>query len=583
MRIIGKISVSLTTVISGSCIYTFFNHREHWNSTVQNYIPSPGQLEFPSVIPTGSRCLGLLIAKFPEKILDLSQSDHFYIRNLVQEILASADYPQDFDFKNVIQERPSSTLTSLARIPHIDERYFDVGNQVLLKGEDEKLKDAFHELLSSLPTTGQDKCTQWFTKSAFRGGKSGSLLYKSIFWGGEDDHGLSSVSPDVAVPLFLKALRKHSEVPVHRPVIVENRGLELLQVVAESYSDVKTIRFLSQILGNLALDEESHKAIITKGWIRHLRQWVNSKDIVIKSHSSRALANLDRDGERGFVYGDGIFVLYPTKQLKCCKPEVDLVFIHGLGGSPFRTWRSGENDIVGEIRTDCWPADWLPIDVPSCRIILVEYNSELSDWTSKCSLQPEVSSIEHRSSELMRKLADAGVGKRSVFWISHSMGGLLVKQLLVDSAKNCEFRSLNTNTKGVIFYAVPHKGSDVASLVSGKARYVFRPSFEVKELQRGSEMLENLHQDFLEYIQEGHINVLSYGETEPSRIVRDTLVVPRESADFGIGEFVQLPVNHYKVCKPHSHSDPCYLRTVSFIKEHMANSEIEDNVSILLS
>ena len=43
-------------------------------------------------------------------------------------------------------------------------------------------------------------------------------------------------------------------------------------------------------------------------------------------------------------------------------------------------------------------------------------------------------------------------------------------------------------------------------------------------------MLENLHQDFLEYIQEGHINVLSYGETEPSRIVRDTLVVPRESA-----------------------------------------------------
>lgn len=52
---------------------------------------------------------------------------------------------------------------------------------------------------------------------------------------------------------------------MHRPVIVENRGLELLQVVAESYSDVKTIRFLSQILGNLALDEESHKAIITKG------------------------------------------------------------------------------------------------------------------------------------------------------------------------------------------------------------------------------------------------------------------------------------------------------------------------------
>ena len=64
-----------------------------------------------------------------------------------------------------------------------------------------------------------------------------------------------------------------SKVPAHRPVIVEKRGLELLQVVAETYSDVKTIRFLSQILGNLALDEKSHKAIITKGvatWYRFL-------------------------------------------------------------------------------------------------------------------------------------------------------------------------------------------------------------------------------------------------------------------------------------------------------------------------
>lgn len=46
----------------------------------------------------------------------------------------------------------------------------------------------------------------------------------------------------------------------------------------------------------------------------------------------------------------------------------------------------------------------------------------------------------------------------------------------------------------------------------------------------GSEVLRKLHQDFLNCIQKGDIDMLSYGETEPSRIVRDTLVVPRESA-----------------------------------------------------
>lgn len=42
------------------------------------------------------------------------------------------------------------------------------------------------------------------------------------------------------------------------------------------------------------------------------------------------------------------------------------------------------------------------------------------------------STIKERSSEFTRKLVMAGVGKRSIVWACHSMGGLLVKQLLVE-------------------------------------------------------------------------------------------------------------------------------------------------------
>jgi hypothetical protein len=82
----------------------------------------------------------------------------------------------------------------------------------------------------------------------------------------------------------------------------------------------------------------------------------------------------------GHSYEDGIFVAYPAKQLKwygqtphhisnrfssgityqnfllnSCRPEVDLVFVHGLRGSPFRTWRSRTDEIVEGKQTDCWP------------------------------------------------------------------------------------------------------------------------------------------------------------------------------------------------------------------------------------
>ena len=38
-----------------------------------------------------------------------------------------------------------------------------------------------------------------------------------------------------------------------------------------------------------------------------------------------------------------------------CRPEVDLVFVHGLRGSPFRTWRSRTKGTVEGRHTDCWP------------------------------------------------------------------------------------------------------------------------------------------------------------------------------------------------------------------------------------
>ena len=48
--------------------------------------------------------------------------------------------------------------------------------------------------------------------------------------------------------------------------------------------------------------------------------------MVVRSQSGRALANLDRDGEKGYTYEDGIFVVYPVKQLKWYAWSLDTMY-----------------------------------------------------------------------------------------------------------------------------------------------------------------------------------------------------------------------------------------------------------------
>lgn len=64
------------------------------------------------------------------------------------------------------------------------------------------------------------------------------------------------------------------------------------------------------------------------------------------------------------------------------------------------------------------------------------------------------------------------------------MPGLLVKKMLVDASKNPEMGKIVNNTRGIIFYSVPHHGSQLAEY-SINARYLLFPSVEVKELSKG--------------------------------------------------------------------------------------------------
>uniref|UniRef100_A0A8C3TIX2 Protein SERAC1 n=1 Tax=Chelydra serpentina TaxID=8475 RepID=A0A8C3TIX2_CHESE len=426
-------------------------------------------------------------------LLKRSQSDDRIIRLQAVQQLTENGHWHDYQYRTVAQACDQRTVIGLARSKDIDLRFFLPPPPLPKVKDDYAIEDELRLLLVSLPQTDLEQCVQYFTSLALRESSQTLAAQRGGLWcfGGNGLPYCETLSkvPSETVELFcLQALVQHSKVSTHCDKIEANGGLQLLQRIYQLRNDsAKIQRNIIRIIGNMALDERLHSSIVRAGWVSILAEAMKSPHVIQSSHASRALANLDRETVQE-KYPDGVYVLHP--QNRSSQPiKADVLFIHGLLGAAFKTWRQQDiNQTLDvkafegeEVYSECWPKTWLASDCPSLRIVSVEYDTHLSDWKTKCPIEDHRKSIAYRSNELLNKLRTAGVGDRPLVWVSHSMGGLLVKKMLVDASKNPEMDKIVNNTRGIIFYSVPHHGSQLAEY-SMNARYLFFPSVEVKEL-----------------------------------------------------------------------------------------------------
>lgn len=262
-------------------------------------------------------------------------------------------------------------------------------------------------------------------------------------------------------------------------------------------------------------------------------------------------------------------------------PLMDVVFVHGLRGGPFNSWRIADDKssttkagLVESIDEDagkegtCWPREWLAADFPQARFFTVKYKTNLTQWTGASLPLQEVSSM------LLRKLVAAGIGSRPVIFVTHSMGGLVVKQLLYQAKLNNYDKFLN-NTIGLVFYSCPHFGSKLADM-PWRMGLVFRPAPSIGELRSGSPRLVELNDFVRQRHNKGFLDVLSFSETQVTPIVEGyggwalrMEIVPIESAYPGFGELVVLPsTDHINSCKPVNKNDPSYAETLAFLEKN---------------
>ena len=232
-------------------------------------------------------------------------------------------------------------------------------------------------------------------------------------------------------------------------------------------------------------------------------------------------------------------------------PLADLVFLHGLTGDPLETWKDGKN---------FWP-DWLAEDFPHLNIHTAGYPSSIfAQWAKK-----EMDLFE-RASNLLEHMAGLGFGKRPLFFVVHSLGGLLAKQILrrANDSVDDDYKRIADSTRLLVFLSTPHTGSSLASALA----LIPGTSSHIELLANGSGFLDDLNQFYRTFsLQRSELKTAVYYEKFKTH--KASIVVTRESADPGVAkaEPVAVDKDHISICKPSDKEDVIYLG----VKRHIDN------------
>jgi pimeloyl-ACP methyl ester carboxylesterase len=234
----------------------------------------------------------------------------------------------------------------------------------------------------------------------------------------------------------------------------------------------------------------------------------------------------------------------------------DVIFVHGLGGHARGTWHPQEKHDDDNF----WPA-WLGNDLKDVGIWSLGYEVEPFKW--KGNSMP----LADRATNILDLLDSYGMGDRPLVFITHSLGGLLVKQMLRNARDYGKWSAIASQTKGIVFLSTPHSGSDMASWIQHIGG-ILRTTVSVEELEAHHSRLRELNLLYRNDEQFSQIPMLVYCET---RSTHSILVVNQTSADPGIKGVIPIPMDfdHIYICKVADRKSQIYRQIKRFIEKNL--------------
>jgi len=132
--------------------------------------------------------------------------------------------------------------------------------------------------------------------------------------------------------------------------------------------------------------------------------------------------------------------------------DINVLAVSGLGSHAFGSF-------VHKKDGHMWLRDGLPRHLPTARVMIYGYESGLQRSTSVANLGDLASSLRIAIVGLLQSQ------KQRVILIGHSLGGLLIKEALVQIAASDAGLDLMAPLLGMLFFGVPNDGMDIGSLI----------------------------------------------------------------------------------------------------------------------
>ncbi|TMP70759.1 hypothetical protein CWB76_09340 [Pseudoalteromonas sp. S1609] len=215
-----------------------------------------------------------------------------------------------------------------------------------------------------------------------------------------------------------------------------------------------------------------------------------------------------------------------------------IIFVHGLGGKIDKTWGNFPQYIIND---------------PDIEHTVIEYGYT-SPHFLKQFYKPAPTILNIANGLLTDINARCDLAKDEIILVGHSMGGLVIKRLLVRLSK----LGTKHNIKKVCFFDVPHGGSGLANI----GKFIAFNNRHLKSLVNNSSDLDALDEDWVDKKLSEQLNILSIidaNETIVSSVSSKSLFRyhPIETIN---------GVDHSSIVKPNSEDDTQVLLLKSFIK-----------------
>ncbi|MBR1246986.1 hypothetical protein JQ609_08585 [Bradyrhizobium sp. AUGA SZCCT0169] len=194
----------------------------------------------------------------------------------------------------------------------------------------------------------------------------------------------------------------------------------------------------------------------------------------------------------------------------------------------------------------------------------VSYEASVSRWDGTA-----MHLTERANNVLARVLAESELQTGQLVLIGHSLGGLVIKQLLRTAESTARHDAnaagLLRRIEKVAFLATPHTGAALARW-GDRLRILARPSAATASLVENDPNLRDLNLWYRDWANEYHISHLTLTETDAVSFL-GTIVEP-DSGDPGLANSrpVSIIADHFTICKPTSRDHDTYVLVRKFIE-----------------